>query len=80
MISISQVASENFTAAPTGQAILNLGLLSKTSVGQGLKAAGSTKAAYVKIGSIVAAAGLFTVFGVPFLGMCTEWVLAKVLH
>lgn len=75
-----QIASENFTAAPTGQAILNFALLSPKSVGHGLKAAGSTKAAYVKIGSIVAAAGVLTVVGVPFLGMATEWLLAKALH
>jgi len=78
---IPQIAQEEFTAAPTGQAILNFNLLSPASVGPGLiKAAGSTRAAYIKIGSIIAAAGVLTVFGVPFLGMCTEWVFAKVLH
>jgi len=77
---IPQIALENFTAAPTGQAILNFDLLSRTDVGQGLKKAGSTKGAYIKIGSIVAAAGVLTVFGVPFLGMCTELALSKVLQ
>lgn len=63
--------------APTGQAILNQGLLSPRSPGRGLKAHASTTSAYLKIGAMVALAGALTIFGVPLLALCAEYAVSK---
>eukprot|EP00980_Cylindrotheca_fusiformis_P020990 scaffold7987_cov200-Cylindrotheca_fusiformis.AAC.19 len=76
---IPKIESQNFTVAPTGQAILRFDMLSPRSLGLGMKEAGSTRDAYVKIGSIVVAAGVLTVVGVPFLASCTELLVSKAL-
>jgi hypothetical protein len=63
-----------FTEAPIGQATAHPALLDQEGLGSFLKP-DSTAAAYAKIGSLVAAAGVLTWFGVPLLGAATEYAL-----
>jgi hypothetical protein len=67
-----QVESQSFTSAPIGKATANPDLLDKNVPGGGRKkGSDSTTAAYAKIGSAVAIAGVVTWFGVPLLAAFT---------
>ena len=65
-----------FTDAPLGQATAKPDLLDKSGPGGSAPSGSeSTVAVYAGLGSVVAAAGLVTWFGVPLLSMATEEAL-----
>ena len=62
-----------------GQPTAHPALLDRDGPGGSLKGGtDSTVAAYAKIGSLVAVAGVLTWFGVPLIGAVTEYALKSV--
>jgi hypothetical protein len=65
--------------APVGKATAHPDLLDKSATGGGRKkGSDSTAAAYAKIGSAVAVAGIVTWFGVPVLANFTENLISRI--
>ena len=71
-----RVESVAFTDAPLGQATAKPDLLDKAGPGGSApNGSESTATVYAKLGSVVAAAGVVTWFGVPLLSKATEEAL-----
>jgi hypothetical protein len=74
-----QIESQSFTSAPVGKATANPDLLDKNVPGGGRnKGSDSTTAAYAKIGSAVAVAGVVSWLSVPLLAGFTASVLEMI--